>query len=364
MSAPEKPEVTIRNARLDDKEGILRLLERAFGFPTDPDKWDWLYQRNQASSTYYCCIAESGGEIVAHYATIPVRFWHAGKEVPGLYSLDTATDPDFQGRGLFRTLAEKLYASAAHERNILTIFPNLQSAPGFYRKLACVELTPFPVLVRPLGNLRPVVAARQRALVPVAAVMDALALAGRALPWLVKQRGRLGGAQVVRVASFGPWADALWDDLKPLLGTCRVRDASYLQWRYCESPHTYTILALDRGDGPVGFAVVGVRPWKGGATADLLELMVRPDDRAGASLLVAEALLLAARSGAVVLRTWASTRHPHRKAFRRALFGPLPARLKADYSYGVRILDETGVVPNELLHTDDWYISIGDVEYV
>src|ERR1700754_5049888 len=54
-----------------------------------------------------------GDELAAHYVTIPVLYTLDGQEKKGLLSLNTATDPKPQGKGLFTQLASKTYELAA-----------------------------------------------------------------------------------------------------------------------------------------------------------------------------------------------------------------------------------------------------------
>lgn len=367
MSGPAAAAAPIayRAATAADTPGILALLERAFGLPADPARFDWVYFRNTGDGTTPSYVAECDGRIVGHNGSLPVRLWHGGRVVRGLYTLEVATDPDFQGRGIFTALGRMTVEGAReHGVAIVRIFPNLNSAPAFYGKLGYTELTPFPVVARLIGNLRPLVAARLPLLAPLAAVADAGLAPGLLPARRTSRQGRAAGARIVPVERFGPWADRLWESLRDGAGTATVRDARFLQWRYLDGPHRYAILGLDRGDGPVGFAVVGVRPWKGGRAAELMELMVAPGDRAGAELLIAEALLHAAREGAVALRTWVSPRHPHGDAFRAARFRPLPARLSADYSFGAMVLDPAAADPAEALAMQGWTITTGDIEYI
>jgi hypothetical protein len=97
-----------------------------------------------------------------------------------------------------------------------------------------------------------------------------------------------------------------------------------------------------------------------------MELMVAPGDRAGARLLLARAIRDAFARGAVALRAIVSPRHPHRSAFRRLGFMPVPERLKrrAGWTFGVGVLDPSAVVMNELMHIDDWYLSGADLDYI
>jgi hypothetical protein len=357
------PPVTFRPARAEDKHGIMLLHERSptAGARRDPAVWDWLFVRNTSSSQLYYYVAESEGAIVAQNATLPVRLSHAGKDLAGLLSLHSATDPEYGGRGLFTTLGVQLYAAAAAERPLVFGFPNPASAPIFYKKLGWVELRPFPGFIRPLGNIGGLVANWRPALSPLARLADALAPAGLMPALAARRLAKRGGAQVVTLDGFGPWSDRLWEELRPLLGTCAVRDAAFLQWRFRATPFHYTLYGLDRGNGPVGFAVLRARP---GKFADLMELMVPPGDRSGAELLLAQATCDAWAGGSIALRAIISPRHPHRAAFLKMGFLHMPRRLKATYSFGVCVLDRSPVIPNALHHIDDWYISGADYDSI
>jgi hypothetical protein len=255
----------------------------------------------------------------------------------------------------------KLYAAVAAERPLVFGFPNPASAPIFYKKLGWVELRPFPGFIRPLGNIRGPVAEWRPRLSPLARLADALAPAALMPARAARRLAERGGARVVTLDGFGTWADKLWEQLRPSLGTCAVRDAAFLQWRFRASPFRYTLYGLDRGSGPVGFAVLRARPEK---FADLMELMVPPEDLSGAELLLAQATCDAWATGSVALRAIISPRHPHRTAFARMGFLRMPRRLRATYSFGACVLDRSLVIPNALLHIDDWYISGADYDSI
>ncbi|MFA0049348.1 GNAT family N-acetyltransferase [Vibrio sp. 10N.261.51.F11] len=71
----------------------------------------WLYFCNPVGDAIgynaYC-----NGELIGHYSCIPLQAYVSGEKSNGLLSLNTATDPAFQGRGLFKKLANKTYNSA------------------------------------------------------------------------------------------------------------------------------------------------------------------------------------------------------------------------------------------------------------
>lgn len=128
-------------------------------FPTatklrDPSYLRWLYTGNPLGPAIGFNAVESG-RLAAHYICTRARVVLDGREVPGLLSLNTATHPDFQGRGLFTRLAQATYdAGAAEGAGFVYGVANANSTPGFVRKLGfdLVEPLDSRVGLGPLGR--------------------------------------------------------------------------------------------------------------------------------------------------------------------------------------------------------------------
>jgi GNAT superfamily N-acetyltransferase len=95
----------------------------------------WLYVANpDGQAVGY--DAWDGERLAAHYVCIPARAWVEGRQVPVLLSLNTATHPDYQGKGLFTKLAAMTFdAGAAQGFDGVYGVANANSTPGFVRKL-------------------------------------------------------------------------------------------------------------------------------------------------------------------------------------------------------------------------------------
>lgn len=99
------------------------------------DYIDWLYRCNPDGQVVGF-DARDGDRLVAHYVCIPARAQVGGEDVRVLLSLNTATHPEYQGRGLFTKLAEQTYAAgAAQGYDCVYGVANANSTPGFTRKL-------------------------------------------------------------------------------------------------------------------------------------------------------------------------------------------------------------------------------------
>jgi GNAT superfamily N-acetyltransferase len=108
-------------------------------FQTDaftPDAIAWRYRDNPAGHVVGA-DAWDGERLAAHYVTCPLEARIDGSVVRGLLSLNTATHPDYQGRGLFTTLAERAYTQGAEAGYSFVIgVANANSTPGFLKRLA------------------------------------------------------------------------------------------------------------------------------------------------------------------------------------------------------------------------------------
>lgn len=118
-----------------------------------PAYLDWLYVANpDGAAVGY--DAWDGERLAAHYVCVPARAWIEGKEVRVLLSLNTATHPDYQGKGLFTKLAAMTYEAGA-EAGFDGCYgvANANSTPGFVRKLGFQLVRPLEARVG-LGSLR------------------------------------------------------------------------------------------------------------------------------------------------------------------------------------------------------------------
>lgn len=122
----------------------LRLLRMTYPSGTQYTKefLDWEYNGNPVDQAVGF-NAYSNGEIVAHYVTQPITAILFGTPTKGLLSLNTATHPAHQGRGLFTTLASKTYDAASKLGHEFIIgVANANSTPGFVNRLGFQLVSP------------------------------------------------------------------------------------------------------------------------------------------------------------------------------------------------------------------------------
>lgn len=158
--------ITIRPARDDDFAAIIDLGVRCLGWQGDErDRsfFRWKHDENPFGRSP-AWVAESGGRIAGFRTFLRWQFVHgqSTETLDVVRAVDTATDPDFQGRGIFRDLTMAAIEELEGQ-GVDAVFntPNDKSRPG-YLKMGWVELGRPAVRVRPLSlrGLRRMAAAR------------------------------------------------------------------------------------------------------------------------------------------------------------------------------------------------------------
>jgi predicted N-acetyltransferase YhbS len=159
-----RAELTTRAAADDDLPAILALLRESMGRADDARfealfRWKHLDNAFGRSPMWVAC---DGDRIVGLRTLMRWEFERDGEVFRCVRAVDTATHPEFQGRGIFRRLT--LDALAALELDgVDFVFntPNAQSLPG-YLKMGWQELGRARASIRPLTLRAPYVIARSR----------------------------------------------------------------------------------------------------------------------------------------------------------------------------------------------------------
>lgn len=100
----------------------------------------WQYQDNPHGQVIGV-DAYAGGKLAAHYAIIPRRYRLGAETFSAALSVNTATHPDHQGKGLFTRLATETYEIAkAQGVQFVVGAANANSVGGFLRKLEFISL--------------------------------------------------------------------------------------------------------------------------------------------------------------------------------------------------------------------------------
>lgn len=343
--------VAVRRATPEDTPAICGLLAASYDAnpKADPAVLRWQYWEDPFGAAR-SWVAEAAGEVVCHWAAIPVPVRLGGREVPAAKGVDIATHPAYRRRGLFTRVALALLEDCRDAGlEVLLTHPNPASAPA-------VERAGAALLGRARAYVRP---------------LDAAWLARRLhVPRPLARLGcRLAFPAPEAAAGTRPLPgppDGL-DDLWGQVGAARpagiVRDAAWWRWRYARRPGgDYRYVETRRGSALAGAAVLTVGERFGGRFALVLELLA-PDGEAARPLGAAIASVARAEGAAGV----AGIALPgSRQAGLLAAAGlrPLPRRLEPRPLRVMAFTPAAGARARALPAGRAWTVSWGDLDHL
>ncbi|HEY7107405.1 MAG TPA: GNAT family N-acetyltransferase [Acidimicrobiia bacterium] len=323
-------DLVVRRASIDDFPGIVELARRALGWSDDDAAFlSWKHLDNPYGVSPMW-VALDGARIAGFRTFMRWEFrFPGGDVVRAVRAVDTATDPDYQGRGIFTRLTlQGIDELAAEGVKLVFNTPNDKSLPG-YLKMGWAELGRLPAAVMPtrLRFFRVLHTARTAA--------------GR---WPVPTE--LGDAAPDAFADRAV-LDAVGDLLatQPAAqGIVTRRTPELFAWRYGFPPLGYRVLALPTGLAD-GFAVIRRRQRGDAIECVLCDTVVPGGDERLAGRLVRD------------IRARAECDYIIRLDHRRLATGPFVRLPRIGPVLACRPLD--GSPPPAL---ERWQLSMGDVE--
>jgi GNAT superfamily N-acetyltransferase len=216
-------DLLVRRADAADLPAVLELARRALGWSDDDTSFlEWKHRENPFGASPMW-VALDGERVVGFRVFLRWEFTDGeGRVVRAVRAVDTATDPDYQGRGIFTRLTLEAVAALPTE-GVDMIFntPNGKSLPG-YLKMGWREVGRLPVAVLPTSVRFPLVVATARQ----AAGRDPLPTTAGEAP-----SDAFGSAGL----------DTLLDGQPRAPGLATRRSPELLAWRYGYAPLGYRV---------------------------------------------------------------------------------------------------------------------------
>jgi GNAT superfamily N-acetyltransferase len=327
----------------DEREALFALMRRVGRSHIDDPEFDWWFERNPVG-TRLISVARDDGRLVGMAAVSFFRMLLAGEERMVAVPVHVATDQEYRGRGVFSALELRNEEEAAAAGAPITItFPNAASHPIFVGRLGWQDLPGRRLWVR---QLRASAVPRYLAARPSG---------GGGLRPRSPGARPFGPVLVEPLESFGPAVDDLWHRAAPAYGNHLVRDASFLRWRYVDSPRDYRRFGAFRGERLEGVAVVG-HTVKHGVSSGFLADLVTPRDAHAERVALLRRSVEELAHGTDALIALPPRDRVQRRAFLRAGFLPTHKRIRF-----------VGKVLNEGARLDTragaWHFTLGDFDF-
>jgi len=331
--------------------------KRAFdvnGSPKDIKKLQWVHFENPINETLVCLTYTGSTQLAAIYATMPVFFQINGKQVKACQSLDTLTDKQHRGKGLFTKSAAKVFEEAEQKGyELIYGFPNGNSVHGFVKKLDWKLLDPVPFLFKPLRT----------GYFLSKGIGEKL---GRVLDVGISKTKKIKfpkGDKIIRLDSFNRETDAVWEVFSEKIAVSIQRDSQYLNWRYVDKPgEDYQIFGYYRNQQLFGFIVYTLKVKHKGNIGYIMELIMIPSEILAGKKLVQFALNALITKKADVCLAWCMEHTLSYSNFRKKGFKNLPNKLRPiELHLGYRAF---GGDDSLLQERNNWYISYSDSDTV
>jgi GNAT superfamily N-acetyltransferase len=312
-----------------DRPQVLELLAQSLGREDDP-RYSALYAWKHEDNVFGpspCLVATDGERVVGVRVFMRWQFEHDGATVHAVRAVDTATHPDYQGRGIFSRLTLAAI-ERVREDGVGFVFntPNTQSRPG-YLKMGWEVVGRPPVAVRPrsLGSAIRIARAREPA-----------------ERW--SEPTSAGEPAAAFVSANGPAIGRLVESQRPSSRLRTVRSPEYFAWRYGLDFLHYRVVPSPGGPQD-GFAVFRVR--KRGAAREVVldELAVPGGDAESERKVLRE--LIREMPGDYLIRVGGAPAS-------RQLFFRLPRQGP--------ILTWRAVCETSMPPLDTWALTMGDIE--
>jgi N-acetylglutamate synthase-like GNAT family acetyltransferase len=128
--------MTIRRAIESDVPSIIRLLKQSLGeslMPKSESFWKWKHELNPFGQSP-TLLSFEGKELVGVRAFMRWQWQQGSKIFRAVRAVDTATHPQYQGKGIFKNLTLQLVDQCKYE-DVDFIFntPNKNSLPGYLK---------------------------------------------------------------------------------------------------------------------------------------------------------------------------------------------------------------------------------------
>ncbi len=362
VASVTKSEISRRPMRPEESD--LALFRACFARnndrPRSMDLLRWQYAKSVTGKTFVdFALTDHETRVAAIYATLSSYLRVNGERRVALQSLDTLTDADFRGRGLFVSLAQDTFRRAAESGVALVYgFPNASSAHGFFKKLGWTPIDPVPMMLRPLrtGYFASRAPARLR---PFASRLPDLPLS---VPLPLPSFGRT--MRDLTADDLDARATDLWNDFADGIGVAIERDATYLRWRLFDKPEeTYTVRAVERDGKLEALVAFVVKEKHGGRIGYVMDLLHRRGQWLSGALLLRSAIQEMAGARADGVLAWCFTHAPNYRAYLANGFFPLPEKMRPiELHAGVRPFDES--IAETVLDRSNWYLSYLDSDTV
>ena len=242
------------------------------GYPLEKDSIpDWKLRKNKTNKGFLSLmITNKEKKIISSCSVTPKKIWDGENLLLGGEIGDTFTDKEFQRKGMFKNL---VHATTEISQNsgldIIYGLPNHLSLPGYLKKLnfkikeniylqSCTLILNTKILVKKLKRDNDNYIYNR-----IKNIIFSFLSISQIWHFILK----LSTKNLINVNleikfenTFTEDYNLLWEEVRNGIFFAHVRDSSYLNWRFCDSPFDFKILSVRKKGILKGYLIFLIDP--------------------------------------------------------------------------------------------------------
>jgi len=313
-------------------------------------RWQF-FNNTEKKSVVDIAKDKTTGKTAAIYALACVKFKINNDLVIGSQSLDTITDVDYRGTGLFINLANDVYEKAKASVTLVYGFPNGNSVKGFKKRLKWQVLDPLPFLIKPLRSKYFTRKIKYLKFLPDVNLSPFKSALNK--DYKIKESN-----------DFPEKVNDLWAEFSKKFKVSVHRDTAYLNWRFLQKPNeNYKIAHCYNLDTYVGYIIYTVKEKHGGKIGYIMDMVYDLTDQNVPTVLLRHATNKIKEEKADCILSWCLEHSPNYPVYKKERFFDFPEKLRPiELHFGARSFkpEYEEVIANR----DNWFISYADSDTV
>lgn len=310
--------IKYRNYINGDEARILDLFKDAFQREMSLDYWNWRYVQNPENHMLIRLVYDEE-KLVGHYALSPVLICIGGVEYSAALSMTTMTHPDYQGMGLFKTLATQLFENEYDKLDLIYGVPNENSIEGFIKYLDFQLIKEIPMLQL---NINEEI-------------------------YNVDER-------CVEINKFDGRFDYLNEIMIKKYDVMISRTKEYLNWRYILNPQNkYRKFAYIKNGEVLGYIITKTFQDESGLSGDIVDLLVKDEEALEA--LLKNAFHSFKMNKIKLITTWNSDQDIV-KYMKNMGF------IETSKKFYFIVKDNLELLSEKIFSFENWYLTMGDID--
>lgn len=339
---------------------MMRDLFARHGYPRPIEEYQWQYLDVPSRECFVQFVIDERTplhKLAAVVACFALPFKLGDERGLGVQTNNVMTDEKYRGQGLFfNSVAQTLKYFKTTSLDFAYGFGNSQSGPTYVNRFGWKELSPVPLLIKPL---------RANYFIERLGLPSWMARKLPTIPLTRYSRIKLDGRHKIdRRLAFDESFDALWQVVSSDIGVAVQRDRQFLNWRFATRPASdYRMLALRKAEELLAYVIYGQQHKHGGSIGYILEYLHHPAHEEAGRMLLRQAGDELRRQGCDAILAWSYDHSPNYTSFRECNFFPLPEKLRPSRVF--MAADPIKAGPARLtVERRNWYVSFADLDVV